>query len=133
LIATAFVLLGGLAACIGITFAFGQARPVPIAIACGSMIGLAAVLWLLREKPEAQRRHWFGWVFDRHARPARTTYNLKAAPHACEYGTNRPPTAEEVRELKSDLKTWVPSQTRAGRYRANPPQGPGNRPAENGR
>jgi hypothetical protein len=133
LIATAFVLLGGAAACLGIIFAFGEAKPVPIAIACGSIVGLAVVLWLLRDKPEAKQRHWFSWVLARNARPARSSYRPKAAPQAQQFGTNRPPTVEEVRELKSDLRTWVPSQTRAARFQPGARSDRGDRSAENDR
>jgi hypothetical protein len=109
LLATCLVLLGGVTSCIAIIFAFGDARPVPIAIALACVLGVGLMLWLFRDKPEAKGRSMYSWLSRRDKR-VQTEYALKKVQRTLEeYGQRQPPTLEELRELRDDTRTWVPS------------------------
>jgi hypothetical protein len=115
LLATAVVLLGGLSCCIAILLVFAEGRAVPLTIAIGSTIALMILIWAIRERTESRQKHWFAWVFHRGARPARVVYEarkLSPEPHC---GANSPPTLEQVRELKENVNTWVPSNAHLSR------------------
>ena len=112
LLATAAILLMGTAFVVAIILGFGEAKPIPIAIAvgCGFTVGL--LLWLLRDKPEAKQRHWFAWVSSRRGVPEPPAYRLAIIRQKLEFGKKQPPTLEELREMKDPTRTWVPHRSR---------------------
>ena len=112
LMATAVILLLGTAFCVAIILAFGEARPVPIGIAIGSAVGFAVLMWSLRDKPEARKRRWFAWLTRRPGDDERKFYRVAALQRRLEYGKNKPPTLEQLRELKDPTRTWVPAKDR---------------------
>jgi hypothetical protein len=93
--------------------AFRQTPEVPIyVLAIGGGLALLAVG--LRMRPDLPSDGL--WLFSRVRRTAGADYVpqiIKSAPTT--FGTNRPPTVEEIRELKDSPRTWVPSQSRSGR------------------
>ena len=113
LLATTLVLLGGVVACVGITFVAGEVRPMPIAIAVSTGVGVGLLLWLLRDRPVAAQRSWYLWVLERRSRKQRQSYELRVVHPRVEYGTNRPATLEELRAQQDATRTWVPSQARS--------------------
>ncbi len=113
LLATAIVLVGGVVVCVGIMLAAGEVKPVPVALAVGFGVAMGMVLWSLREKPVVQRRSWFAWVAHGRGRKQRTTYELRILHPRKQYGQNRPPTLEELREMQDATRTWVPSGGRS--------------------
>ncbi len=115
LLATFCVLVGGVIACAAIVLAAGEFHPRPILIAAGSMVGLIILIWLLRDRPEARKRDWYAWVKHRNARPARSVYEIRKTRAPVEYGTNAPPTLDDLREARENIKTWVPSNSRLTR------------------
>jgi len=86
-----------------------------VAIA-GSIFTLLMV-WLLRDRPNGSLRDSFAWL-SRKPVDGQVDYEPQVK-HAgrVRYGTNRPPTAEEVRDLKDGDRNWVPSNTPAGQRR----------------
>lgn len=117
-LATGFVFFLGVLFCGFITLAFSNEPHKPVLIISAVLLGFAIVIFGLREKPtggenEDQPR-WFGWF-----RKRRETMSFKVARRRrrlkiVQFGTNTPPTAEQIREIKevSDgMKNWVPPKT----------------------
>ncbi|MFM9959914.1 MAG: hypothetical protein ACKV2Q_01670 [Planctomycetaceae bacterium] len=96
---------------------FANEPTKPVLIVSGLFLGLAILLFLLREKPkdvvDAEEAKWFG-IF---RKPKATTHykvTRHRKPKIVQFGTNAPPTAESIREIKevSDgMKNWVPPAT----------------------
>lgn len=76
-------------------------------LACCIILGVL----LLRVVPATTLEATYSWVRSRHAKPENEYDPKRAATTRKSYGTNHPPTAEEVRELKDGLNNWVPSNT----------------------
>lgn len=110
LLAAAIVLFLGAFGAAAI-IAGGGGDPLLVLLTFGG--GLAAIVcfgWLLGRAGSASTAV-YRWVFSREARPA-YDYSPKPRSAQCkQFGTNRPPTANEVRELKEGLRNWVPSNT----------------------
>lgn len=118
LLASAAILLMGTAFCVAIILAFGEAKPVPVAIAVGSGLGVGILLWLLRDRPTAEKRGWFAWIAGRKPVDEQELYRVAVIRHKHGLGERRPPTLEELREIKDPTRTWVP---RGGTGRQPPP------------
>lgn len=76
--------------------------------------GLALLMLSLRMRSELPSACL--WLFTRGRHAAAPEYLprlIKSVPQT--FGTNHPPTVEEIRELKDSPRTWVPSQARSGR------------------
>lgn len=103
---------------------FANEPTKPVLILSGLFLGLAILLFLLREKPKEaihdEEEKWLG-IFRKPK--AITLYKVTRhrKPKIVQFGTNEPPTAEQIREIKevSDgMKNWVPPQTDP--HRENP-------------
>lgn len=116
-LATAAVFFMGVIFCGFTILAFSNEPRKPILVMTGVFSGLAVVLFLLRDKPKKligeEEEKWFG-LFRKpklvtRYKPARTR-KVKIV----EFGTNEPPSAESIREIKelSDgMKNWSPPDT----------------------
>jgi len=107
LLATTFVLLGGMVA---LTFMILTATddPLPklVGLAAG-MGGFALLLWLLRDRQPGSGGRWnLSWLRRKTTSAAawRAAFR-RPKPEA----PPEPPTAEKVRELSQNTSTWVPS------------------------
>ena len=96
---------------------FANEPTKPVLAVSGLFLGLAILLFLLRENPkdivDAEEEKWFG-IF--RTPKAFTRYKLTRhrKPKIVQFGTNEPPTAERIREIKevSDgMKNWAPPKT----------------------
>ncbi|HVW02864.1 MAG TPA: hypothetical protein VHB77_21070 [Planctomycetaceae bacterium] len=110
-LATTWVVLGGLAACAGMIFAFNPNPDTPLLwLVVGTGLGIGFLAWLLRERPAYDhRRGWF-WFLKR--RPKKIPYQLKRrenTPPPSDEPPPQPPTVERLRELADLGNTWVPS------------------------
>jgi hypothetical protein len=110
LLATSFVVLTGAVTCFFIVVAFGEKPETSVGAWVGCFIVIAAMLWLLREKPArtvTQKYFWF-------CRPMRRKipFRLEARRTAREAKKQplHPPTLESIREQADGLHTWVPSE-----------------------
>ncbi|MFV0442527.1 MAG: hypothetical protein ACK5Q5_03045 [Planctomycetaceae bacterium] len=112
LMAAAFVLLMGTAFCVALLMAFDGGSPIPVAIAVGSAVGFGLLMWLLRDRPEAGKRNWFAWVNRRGQDAEQAMYRVAVIRHKHSLGDKRPPTLDELRELKDPTRTWVPRRDR---------------------
>lgn len=96
---------------------FANEPTKPVLIVSGLSLGLAILLFLLREKPkdtvEAEEEKWFG-LFRKPKAITRYKLTRRRKPKIVQFGTNEPPTAERIREIKEvtdGMKNWVPPKT----------------------
>jgi hypothetical protein len=96
---------------------FPRSPEVPWAIAAVILVVSLLIVFVLRDRPTPSLRSAFAWVLGRRRRETGLEYEprpLKAGPPV--YGTNRPPTRDELREMKDgSTSTWVPSSAHSGR------------------
>ncbi len=100
-----------------IILVFANEPTKPVLIVSGLFLGLAILLFLLRENPKEavneEEEKWFG-IFRKPKAVTRYKLTRHRKPKIVQFGTNAPPTAERIREIKevSDgMKNWVPPKT----------------------
>lgn len=115
--ATGFVCFLGVIFCGFVILAFANNPQKPVALLAGGFLGLAIVLWVLREKPkqsvEEHERKWFG-IFTKPKPMQNIRLTRRRKPKIVAFGTNQPPTAERIREIKEltdGMKNWTPPAT----------------------
>jgi len=124
LLATTYVLLVGLAVCLFVVFtnADRQISPQLAAMCVAGAVGLWFLSWILRDKRSNTSRltnvAWLGrreeHVRDAAYKPRRRRRRSRTSDAPT---PNRPPTVEQIRELSENVKTWVPSRSRAEKHR----------------
>ncbi len=123
LLATTYVLFAGLAVCsmIVLTSADGTVAVRLLLTCIGSTILLWVLAWLLRDR-RTNSSNITNIIWLAHRRKARTAsvvYKPRARRDSTvdvPIGGNSPPTVEQLREISQNVKTWVPSRTRAARH-----------------
>lgn len=65
---------------------------------------------LLKATPQQTLTSLYSWMRSRRDRPEEE-YQPRAVRSAHNYGTNRPPSAADLKELKGGTNNWVPSKT----------------------
>lgn len=114
--ATMIIMLGGFCILVIGTLTSSGSAETPALIAISFVLGSLFVLWLLRDRPRSSMRERFSWIGSKRHREGIPEYEpqiLRDRP--VRYGTKRPPTLDEVRELKDSPTNWVPSQAVSGR------------------
>ncbi|NOX54858.1 MAG: hypothetical protein GXP27_10555 [Planctomycetes bacterium] len=114
LLATTFVVAGGIVLCAFMSVAFGREPIRPLLMSAAIFGATAWLLYLLRDRPrraEERRRGLLGFFRRRKTatiryRPGKKTSNVRYV----RFGTNQPPTPEKLRDLADGLRTWVPSK-----------------------
>lgn len=116
-LATGAVFFLGVVFCGFTILAFANEPRKPTLVISGLLLGLAIMLFVVREKPQDsttdKEAKWFGLfrkpkVFTRY-KPKRPR-KLKIV----QFGTNAPPDAERIREIKEandGMKNWAPPDT----------------------
>lgn len=120
--AAAIVLMLGTVGCTVVMAIAGQDPVAAGLLFVGGLLLIGLMTWLLRTTPDLGAA-LYGWVRSRHVRPPEVHYEPTPRQHRSQsFGTNSPPSVEEVRELKEGLNTWVPqgSGRNSPRRRANP-------------
>lgn len=115
LLATAFVVVAGLAVCGFIISAFADSITRPMIVCAGVATVVCFVVWLLSAKPRRKALETnMLWLFRGRQRDEVSYYVPRRRPEKpvnCDFGTNRPPTVESVRQIKEEsTTTWVPSR-----------------------
>lgn len=121
LFAATFVFTVGGGICLAITYAFApDVLWVAISAIGGGIIGLRGLMWLLSESSvhrakdsniyAAQKQTLSEYVES--FRP-----DLRHGRKSRHFGTNQPPTADGVRQIKDDSNAWYPSERRVEEYR----------------
>ena len=113
----------GVVSALGVVFcgstilAFANQPGQPLLVLCGVFLGLAIMLYLLREKPKVsdvdQESKWFG-LFRKPKMFTQYKPTRHRKPKIVEFGTNEPPSADRIREIKEandGMKNWVPPET----------------------
>lgn len=116
-LATGVVCFLGILFCGFIVLMFARNPQTSILTMSSIFVGFAVLMWLLREKPPdvigEEESKWFG--FFRKAKPTRSLkLHRRRQPKIVEFGTNEPPSAEKIREIKEltdGMKNWVPPAT----------------------
>ncbi|MBX3444090.1 MAG: hypothetical protein KF774_16925 [Planctomyces sp.] len=76
------------------------------------LVGAGAFIWLLSRHAGGLKDSML-WVFSRKARPEPLDYAISRRPVSFRrFGTNAPPSVDQIRDLKSGTtNNWVPSRT----------------------
>lgn len=115
LLATTFVLLGGLVAT---TFIILTATddPLPKLLGLAGGMGVfALLLWLLRDRKPGSSARW-DWTWLRRKSPSAPAWRAAfRRPHSNASAAPQPPTVEDVRELSQNVNTWVPTSRKRQR------------------
>ncbi len=116
-LATGAVCFLGVLFCGVILLTFAKEPSKPILVMSGVFVTLAIMLYGLREKPKdsiiEEEEKWFG-LFRKPKAITRYKLTRHRKPKIVQFGTNEPPTAERIREIKevSDgMKNWAPPET----------------------
>lgn len=77
----------------------------------GGLLTIIVMLWLTSSRPGSFLADRVNWILARH-RDESLTYlpEVRTPQQRQHFGTNAPPTVDEVRELKEGMNTWVPSK-----------------------
>lgn len=112
--ACVIIMVGGVGFLIVGMLTFPGDLHIPLLGVAGFLTVALLIVWLLRDRPASSLRDRYRWVGSRRHREG-LAYQPRILKARRRYGTNAPPTLDEIRELKEGLHNWVPSNTRAGR------------------
>ncbi|REJ88845.1 MAG: hypothetical protein DWQ34_21530 [Planctomycetota bacterium] len=120
LLASTIVLTVGFLGCLVIgVLAYPDQPVVPIVVCGGVLMFLLLFVWMFRDAPAVTQRDRFRWLSRRSDAVPAADYEPRRIDSSDSrpqrYGTQRPPTPEELRELKDSDRNWVPSNTRGSR------------------
>jgi hypothetical protein len=121
LFASTIVVTAGAGLCAFIAMAFSPDLTRPLVIVGAGVIGLALTMWLLLARP-VRRAGNSNLLLAQRAKTGMYLESFRPRvrrPEQKRYGTNQPPTAESLRQIKEDTNTWYPSERRAEEYRRN--------------
>jgi len=122
LFAATVVMTGGLGVCLMITFLFASDTWIPwAAIGCG-FVFVCLTLWLLTDSPQRRAKDTNLYTVrkeqvDEYVESFRPRRRRRRG-HV-EFGSNKPPSADDLRQIKEDSNVWFPSDRRAEEYRKN--------------
>ena len=111
LLATCFVVLGGAGTCVLVALVSDPAHPgSALATAGAALVGVIALIWLLRDRPPENRaKSMWGWLGRRRRRKVEYHLRAKVPPSQRSPTPPAPPTAESIRGLTGGTSTWVPA------------------------
>jgi hypothetical protein len=125
LFAATVVMTGGLGVCLMITFLFASGSWVSwLAIGSG-VVFLCVMLWLLNDSPQrrAKDTNLYGVRKEQADEYVESFRPRRRRRRQVDFGTNKPPSADDVRQIKDDSSVWFPSDRRVEEYRKNLGQG----------
>jgi len=112
LLASCAVIAGGVFFCVFIVVVNNGDPWRPALVTVVGILCVALVAWLLRDKSQNQAREKnFYWIFKRKPpEPVLPDYKPRRRRSSRQnLGSQQPPTAEAVRELRDGTRNWVPS------------------------
>jgi hypothetical protein len=121
LFAATVVMTGGLGVCVMITCLFAPDSWVPwTAIGCGFLF-LCLVFWLSNDSPQrlAKDTNLYRVRKEQADEYVESFRPRRHGRRQVEFGTNKPPSADDLRQIKEDSNVWSPSERRADDYRKN--------------
>lgn len=127
LLASTIIMFLGAIAAATVTTASGQNPLMGLLI----FVGLAAVipvfLLLVHTTPQKIISSLIFWAKGRKA-PPKTNYQPRAVQATRRYGTNRPPSATELKEMKGGTNNWVPANAPTSRRSTEPGESGSSKP-----
>ena len=111
--AAAFVLAGGLAFS-SVAILLFSAEPMRIFAICGGLaVGALIVIWLIQDHRDGRTLlERYGGLFGLAPEKRKVKVKVKRVKASDLDKPKAPPTAEEIRELRDGVNTWVPSSGR---------------------
>lgn len=121
LFAATVVMTVGLGVCLVIVFLFAPDAWWPLVLIVGGLVGLILLLCLFSSPAlrRARDSNLYGArreLVDNYVESFRPRHRRRSGAQA---GTNKPPTADELRQIKEDSNAWYPSDRRVDEYRRN--------------
>ena len=116
LMASTFVLIGGLIVCVLISVGFSSDPKVPLTLVGVYLFLVVSLMWLSRERrlkkdPHAQAYFWQKQDERADSMPRYSAIQRRQQLRETRaMGGNQPPTADRVRSLRDGQSTWVPSE-----------------------
>ncbi len=119
LFAATVVLTSGLGVCLMISFLFAPDAWWPLLLIVGGVATLSMTLWLFSDPPlrRAKDTNLYGVrkeLVDDYVESFRPRQRRQKGR---EPGTNKPPSVDDLRQIKEDSNAWYPSEKRAEQYR----------------
>lgn len=114
LMASVFVIVGGLLTCSFVALAFADEPTVPMTVVFVYLATVILLVWLGRERP--RHRGTAVSIFQFVRGPKNRDAEIRYEPRRRRVrkdqviGINEPPSVESVRQLSDNGKTWVPSE-----------------------
>jgi hypothetical protein len=119
LFAATVVITCGLGVCLMFAFVFAPDVWWPLLLIVGGVAALSTTLWLFTEPPyrRAKDSNLYGVrkeLVDNYVESFRPRHRRRPGR---DLGTNNPPSADDLRQIKEDSNAWYPSERRADQYR----------------
>jgi len=111
LASTLVLFLGAIAAAV-VTTASGKSPYFGLLIFAAFAAVVPICVIFLRVTPQRTLTSLYGWIQSRNTQP-KTDYQLRTVRTTRAYGTNRPPSVDDLKDLKDGPNNWVPSKTSA--------------------
>lgn len=121
LFAATVVITSGMGVCLMLAFLFAPDAWWPLAAIVGGVALLSGTLWLFSDSPLrfAKDTNLYGVrkeQVDEYVESFRPRHRRrKGRP----LGSNKPPSVDDLRQIKEDSNAWYPSERRASEYRRN--------------
>ncbi|HEX4072979.1 MAG TPA: hypothetical protein VHX68_17495 [Planctomycetaceae bacterium] len=121
LFAATVVMTVGLGVCLVIVFLFAPDAVWPLTLVVGGIVGSMVLVCLFNSSilRRARDSNLYGArreLVDNYVESFRPRHRRRSGAQA---GTNKPPTADELRQIKEDSNAWYPSDRRVDEYRRN--------------
>jgi len=107
LASTLVLFLGAIAAAV-VTTASGKSPYFGLLIFAGFAAVVPVCVIFLRATPQRTLTSLYSWIQSRDTHP-KADYQVRTVRATRTYGTNRPPSAEDLKDLKDGPHNWVPS------------------------
>jgi hypothetical protein len=119
LFAATVVMTTGLGVCLMVTFVFAPDAWWPLVLIVGGVAALSMTLWLFSDSPlrtakDSNLYRVRKELADDYVQSFRPRHRRRPSR---ELGTNRPPSVDDLRQIKEDSNAWYPSRQRVERYR----------------
>jgi hypothetical protein len=119
LFAATVVMTGGLGVCLMIGFVAAPDAVLPVTLVVGGGVLLSFVLWLfssprVRTAKDSNLYTVRKELVDDYVQSFRPKHRPRPGR---DVGTNKPPSVDDLRQIKEDSNAWYPSDRRAEQYR----------------
>jgi uncharacterized protein (DUF58 family) len=127
LFAATVVMTGGLGVCLIIVFLFAPDAWWPLTLVVGGLLGLMLLVCLFNSAPlrRARDTNLYGVRRELVENYVESFHPRHRRRPSAQLGTNQPPTADGLRQLKEDSNAWYPSERRVEEYRRSLKRGEG--------